>query len=579
MFKNSILGFVFFTLISPFASAADDARFTHTLSANPAQAQIRFEGREIKSFKAEDLKRRAASCSKLIQNNSEIYDNLVEGIKILKSSDSPNLIHSGINNGLAGAMFEAYANHIPLTLRPDDVWLAITAAFGLYVNHHPELMRKLLVTHEGKQELIVRMGGSLAMSNERFWEQFTSLMLEEMKKYTNGDLAKWLVPEFSTTTDRDRLVGQIVVMGAMKEYFNYTGVLSSALTELTLKGTLEDWKSVRDRAAMLAAYGDVMAKWVDVLLPVLDEFVAAYEGRVNEAFWQKMITYKRLGSGGEKKLRGWFVVFAPFNGNGDYYLNSKEEIAKTGIYAEIRDANIQTATVAVPVKLDDNGTMHSLVFWGGVSLPAYDAPANRVSPSVDWAIIDKTNLSKEELLKAISGRFWEWKWVPEKYRALLTEEEFGAARKEREHEQKLEQEKREAEWAAKRAAIIAGPREELLKHVGRQFYWSKYEDIHEDFRKVVSEKEFEEAKAVRKVELDREQAERKAKMEAEEKAFIAELQTLPKDVMLSKLALRYSWGKYDKLPEELQKLVTEAEYVAAVNELKEKQRRERDEWQ
>ena len=78
-----------------------------------------------------------------------------------------------------------------------------------------------LCCHEGQQELTVYMSGSLAASNEAFWNEFTRQMLAEMQKYTTSDLRQWLVPDFTTSTDKDRLVGQIVMMGAMKKYFSF----------------------------------------------------------------------------------------------------------------------------------------------------------------------------------------------------------------------------------------------------------------------------------------------------------------------------------------------------------------------
>ena len=49
---------------------------------------------------------------------------------------------------------QAYADHRPLVLSPDVVWLIISQGFSRYVNAHTEEMRGLLVFHEGKKDLI-----------------------------------------------------------------------------------------------------------------------------------------------------------------------------------------------------------------------------------------------------------------------------------------------------------------------------------------------------------------------------------------------------------------------------------------
>lgn len=60
------------------------------------------------------------------------------------------------NNGLVHACLEAYNHHHHLTLRPDDIWIAIITQFSFYVNRHAETMRTFFVDHEGKKELIIK---------------------------------------------------------------------------------------------------------------------------------------------------------------------------------------------------------------------------------------------------------------------------------------------------------------------------------------------------------------------------------------------------------------------------------------
>jgi hypothetical protein len=37
--------------------------------------------------------------------------------------------------------------------------------------------------------------------------------------------------------------------------------------------------------------------------------------------------------------------------------------------------------------IDDNGTRHSAIFYGGVIQPQYDAEKNELRPSVGWAVL------------------------------------------------------------------------------------------------------------------------------------------------------------------------------------------------
>ena len=58
------------------------------------------------------------------------------------------------------------------------------------------------------------------------------------------------------------------------------------IPQITIEGTVDDWKKLRDRALGLAQYDLVW--WVEALEPVLDQFVAASSGSVDEQFWSTM---------------------------------------------------------------------------------------------------------------------------------------------------------------------------------------------------------------------------------------------------------------------------------------------------
>lgn len=47
----------------------------------------------------------------------------------------------------------AYAQHLPLTLSPDDIWLTIAQGFAHHIALNAETFRHRLVRHEGKQPL------------------------------------------------------------------------------------------------------------------------------------------------------------------------------------------------------------------------------------------------------------------------------------------------------------------------------------------------------------------------------------------------------------------------------------------
>lgn len=91
------------------------------------------------------------------------------------------------------------------------------------------------------------------------------------------------MPTFSTTTDQDKMVCGLLLMGTMKSYFEYV-VMECGIPEVTLMGTLEDWQQLRELADHLLDFDDVkaMRKWHKLLVPVLDKFVESYERATND---------------------------------------------------------------------------------------------------------------------------------------------------------------------------------------------------------------------------------------------------------------------------------------------------------
>ena len=52
-------------------------------------------------------------------------------------------------NPFVYAIHRAFADHLPLVLSPDDLWLCIAQTFGLHVHLHAEALRNRLVRIEG----------------------------------------------------------------------------------------------------------------------------------------------------------------------------------------------------------------------------------------------------------------------------------------------------------------------------------------------------------------------------------------------------------------------------------------------
>jgi len=318
--------------------------------------------------------------------------------KIVKSTNSPNLIMPRTGNGFVGAAFEAYSEHHHLVIKPDDVWIAITTAFSLYVSTHSKQMRDVFVDHSGKKELEVKTDGSLYTADYNDLIRQTSDLIN---KYTKDNIREWIEPNFSTTTSTTKIVGKAVLMGAMKEFFEYKWSLRCGLPKVTLEGTLDDWQLVYNKVAKLESFGvKELTEWMKVLQLVLKEFVNSYRaakspekycGKVDKDFWNRVAT-KSGGGSGPTYLEGWIVAFIPFNKEGKYILNNYCEIEKTNAFGKVDTGDIVPSTVEVPITIDDNGTKYKALLYAGAitsrTFPYNEYNGNKsIGTSLDWVLM------------------------------------------------------------------------------------------------------------------------------------------------------------------------------------------------
>lgn len=181
----------------------------------------------------------------------------------------------------------AYADHRPLVLSPDMVWLLISQGFARYVNAHPEELRDQLVSHTGKMDLVIETEKEL-LEGDPEWDKLIDAFAKQINEYTKEDIAKTITADFTTTGTIERITSQITLMETMKSYFDYiVHYIACGIPTVTLTGTPEDWEKVLEKTKELEKYG--MEDWIQSLTPILTEFVNASKGKPDQTFWQSMV--------------------------------------------------------------------------------------------------------------------------------------------------------------------------------------------------------------------------------------------------------------------------------------------------
>ncbi|WP_191303468.1 DUF4419 domain-containing protein [Lentzea cavernae] len=202
----------------------------------------------------------------------------------------PNGVHP-----LLHAVGKAFAEHRPLVLSPDAVWLTIARGISDHVKLNAEELRPVLVGHEGKKVLAVSYGPADT------WDTVVERFAKEI-----GDTT--FDCDFSTSTDVERLAGRVAMMDAYSPYHGYWMIGVCGIPSITLTGSPDDWRRIRARVDDLPGFG--LEHWCRSLRPITDEFVRAFEGDADAEFWKRI--YNPVDAYGGEIVTGWITRFYPY---------------------------------------------------------------------------------------------------------------------------------------------------------------------------------------------------------------------------------------------------------------------------
>jgi hypothetical protein len=252
----------------------------------------------------------------IIDHRSVLASALRGPIEALWEPTAPLVLYPE-EHALLAAANKAFYRHYPLRLTPDAVWLTLARGFALHVNLQAEELRHRFVRHSGKEKLVVERRDFIPGQPNPWPEVFTAFSDQIASRV--GRLRDFVVCDFSTTGPTERAASELMVMETFQAYFEYVLLAGCGIPAITLTGTVDDWKSIRNRAALFGGFG--LEKWCRALDPVLAQFVAAAEGRPDTTFWR---SFFRFNSGsGPSVMTGWVTVFFPYykDGEGQLYPN------------------------------------------------------------------------------------------------------------------------------------------------------------------------------------------------------------------------------------------------------------------
>ncbi len=309
---------------------------------------------------------------------------------VIKSSiDGDSLIFFGTNSFYKG-LINAYASHRAVILSPDVIWLLISQGFAAHVNLNSEKLRDKLVYHQGKKTLEVKSNQDLIYNTDKVdWKYIFSDFEKQIRSNTKNQIADIITADFSTTGMTEKIASQITLMESVKSYFEYkVFTIGCGIPDITLNGTPDDWRKVREKTQSLKGYG--LDWWIDRLDPILKQFVDAAQGTVDTEFWMEMVgssKFRKMGCGmptdkTELKFDGWFTAFYPYDAYGDmingpmtYNARLLPEIVETPFIYEIRGDD----GITVSKKYD-------MQLYAGIIGMSEDHVTGALKPEIGWMV-------------------------------------------------------------------------------------------------------------------------------------------------------------------------------------------------
>lgn len=237
------------------------------------------------------------------------------------------------SNGLFRLLQMGYSDHVPITIRPDDVLNTVVCIWSKYVTLNAEKFRQFFVTHEDKKTLTYRAGGTYRP--DRLGE-FMDGLIALVKGDQENDNMSWAQASCTTTQPVDHLVRAAALLASQKEFYEFRVHLCCGFSRVRLEGTDADWAAVEFAIQSMPTPDEPLADWQAALLQVIHNMRSG-----DEDFWQKCVSRIGFGSG-PRNYNGWILVFNPINEKGEWM-------------EDMENDDILDLTVDFPIVVNDHG--------------------------------------------------------------------------------------------------------------------------------------------------------------------------------------------------------------------------------
>lgn len=305
-------------------------------------------------------------------------------------------------NPFVFAVHTAYAQHRPLVISPDMIWLLICQGFTKHIDYHSKELRSKFVTFSGKKKITIAtesIGGDFYKGNPNNpWELMFPAFTDSINKVVGKKFSTLISANFSTTTPMERAAFEVTLMDAMSNYFEYGATTACGIPQIYVEGSMSDWKKIKENLARMKGYK--IDYWIAALNPIIDEFIHVKDGKVNHVFWESI--YKVNGGSGGPYISGWLPKFFP-------YLNTNENKPRLNKYVNnephsfydgLSTNDFYNGMSQADFTWDYHGTKFKMEFLAGFIGVKQDNVSLSLRPEIGWAVREqKKVVPKKQLNK------------------------------------------------------------------------------------------------------------------------------------------------------------------------------------
>ena len=291
-------------------------------------------------------------------------------------------------HALVHASHMAYGSHRPLVLSPDILWLTIAQGVSNHINNNAELLRKKFVNFEGKQ--LIRILNNVLRKGvlENPWQDVFEQFSKEIMNRIGIDNHKNIVQTFTTTGLVEKAANEIVLMDAMKSYFDYRVRTLCGIPEVILEGTAGDYALIKEKAENIGNEYE-LGWWMEKLLPILTRIADVAAGREDTDLWENW--YKVGGGSGGPYISGHITKFFPYlkNGQDGNKCSERNGFREGGFMSGLTSDELPSSLCQVPFIWEYFKQEFDMFFISGFVGITQDKKTMAVRPKIGWAVMDK----------------------------------------------------------------------------------------------------------------------------------------------------------------------------------------------